>query len=486
MKRGTEPPDESSRAPKPGGKSRSSAPAARRRSPVDREGSIEKGETLIWHPFTQMKEWEKERPTIITEGKGVYLTDRDGKRYLDGVSSIWVNLHGHRKREIDEALIDQIGRISHSTLLGLSNPPAIALAEQLLKIAPPGLAKVFYSDDGSTAVEVAIKLAFGYWQRKGSAHRRKKKFISFRQAYHGDTIGSVSVGGIDLFHQAYEPLLFETIKVPSPSCYRCPLSLSRPDCKLACIDEVEKTMKRHRRELAGLIIEPLVQAAAGMLTAPPGYLKKIEALCRKYDVLMIADEVATGFGRTGKMFACDHEGISPDLMVLSKGITGGYLPLAATLATRPIYDAYLGEYAEFKTFFHGHSYTGNPLGCAAAIANLKVFRKERVIEKLQEKIAFVSKTLRPWRRWRHVGDIRQIGLMIGIELVADKATKRPYPIEWRVGHQVCRGAKERGILLRPLGNVIVLMPPLSISKRDLKKLMTVVGEEIGRVTSNLG
>jgi adenosylmethionine-8-amino-7-oxononanoate transaminase len=432
-----------------------------------------------------MKEWEKEVPTIIRRGEGVYLIDAEGKRYLDGVSSLWVNLHGHRKKEIDEALIDQIKQISHSTLLGLSNFPAIELAERLLNIAPPGLTKVFYSDNGSTAVEVAIKLAYGFWQRRGGLHRKKKKFISFKSAYHGDTIGAVSVGGIDLFHLAYRPLLFETVKVPAPTCYRCPLSLAFPSCGMACVEEVEERIKRHRHELAGLIIEPLVQAAAGILSSPPGYLKRIRALCNEYDLLMIADEVATGFGRTGKMFACEHEGVTPDLMALSKGITGGYLPLAATLTTQSIYEAYLGEYAEFKTFFHGHSYTGNPLGCAAAIANLKIFEKEKILDRIQAKILFARRELMRWDRWEHVGEIRQVGLMIGIELVADKKEKTPYPLEWRVGTLVCRRAKERGVLLRPLGNVIVLMPPLSISIRELKKLIQIVGEEIERVTSEI-
>ncbi|MDC4226763.1 MAG: adenosylmethionine--8-amino-7-oxononanoate transaminase [Candidatus Manganitrophus sp.] len=348
----------------------------------------------MWYPFTQMKEWEKEVPTIIDRGEGVILIDSEGKRYLDGVSSLWVNIHGHRKKEIDEALIDQIKRISHSTLLGLTNFPAIELAEKLLNIAPPGLTKVFYSDNGSTAVEVAIKLAYGFWQRRGGLYRKKSKFISFKNAYHGDTIGAVSVGGIDLFHQAYAPLFFETVKVPSPTCYRCPLSLTVSGLRHGLHRRGRKNDQAPPdRSSAGLIIEPLVQAAAGMLTAPPGYLKRIRALCNKYDLLMIADEVATGFGRTGRMFACEQEGVTPDLMAISKGITGGYLPLAATLTTRPIYEAYLGEYAEFKTFFHGHSYTGNPLGCAAAIANLKIFEKEKVLERLRPKIAFVKKRL---------------------------------------------------------------------------------------------
>ncbi|MFQ5949826.1 MAG: adenosylmethionine--8-amino-7-oxononanoate transaminase [Nitrospiria bacterium] len=452
---------------------------------------VAKGKRLIWHPFTQMKEWEDRDPTIIVTGNGTTLTDLEGNRYLDGVSSIWVNVHGHRNKTIDQALIRQIRKISHTTLLGLSNLPAIELAEKLIKIAPKGdppsgrLVKVFYSDDGSTAVEAAVKIAFGYWRNQGKPYRKKKKFIAFDNAYHGDTIGSVSLGGIDLFHHAYRSLLFETIRVPSPTCYRCPLSLTYPSCKTACIDEVEKAMKRHAGKVAGLVIEPLVQAAAGMLTAPPNYLKRIRTLCTRYKILMIADEVATGFGRTGRMFACEHEGISPDIMAISKGLTGGYLPLGATLATQAIYDAFLGEYSEFKTFFHGHSYTGNPLGCAAAIANLEIFEKEKVLDRLQRKIHFLKNQLGPWKRWRHVGEIRQVGFMVGIELVADKKGKTPYPLEMRIGRQVCQAAKSNGVLLRPLGNVIVLMPPLSISMRDLKRLVAVVGNSIRTVTSGI-
>ncbi|MFQ5597293.1 MAG: adenosylmethionine--8-amino-7-oxononanoate transaminase [Nitrospiria bacterium] len=451
---------------------------------------LEKGRSFIWHPFTQMREWENEDPTIIVEGKGTTLVDLEGKRYLDGTSSIWVNLHGHRHPTIDAALKRQLNKIAHSTLLGLSNQPAIALAEKLIALAPSSaatpqknLAKVFYSDDGSTAVEIAVKIAFGYWQNKDGRLKKKRKFICFTHAYHGDTIGSVSLGGIDLFHESYRPLLFETIKVPAPTCYRCPLSLDFPSCALACVDEVEKAMKKYHRVIAGLVIEPLVQAAAGMLTAPPGYLIKIRALCDRYDILMIADEVATGFGRTGKMFACEYEDVVPDIMALSKGITGGYLPLAATLATQEIYDAYLGQYEDFKAFFHGHSYTGNPLGCAAAIANLEVFKKERTLQKMQPKIAYAKKALAPWKRWQNVGEIRQVGLMIGIELVARKTGKIPYPLEMRIGHQVCREAKAQGVLLRPLGNVIVLMPALSISMQELKKLISMVGLAIKKVTS---
>ena len=435
---------------------------------------------VIWYPFTQMKEWEAEPPTIIVEGKGVYLKDTEGKRYLDGTSSIWVNLHGHQKKQIDNALIAQIKKISHSTLLGLSNQPAEILAQKLIQIAPKGLTKLFYSDNGSTAVEVALKIAFGFWKHQGFP--KKRKFISFENAYHGDTIGSVSIGGIPLFHDFYRPLLFEAIKVPAPYCYRCPLSLTYPSCQMACVDAVEKQIVVHQHELAGLIIEPKVYAAAGMIMAPTGYLQKIRALCTKYNILMITDEVAVGFGRTGKMFACEHEKVSPDIMALSKGITGGYLPLAATLTTQKIYDAFLGDYAKFKTFFHGHSYTGNPLGCAAAIANLEIFEKETVLKKLKPKILFFKKQMAPWKRWKHVGEIRQSGMMIGIELVLDKKEKTPYPLTWRIGKKICDAAKQNGVLLRPLGNVIVLMPPLSITKSEIEKLTKVVGTAISKVT----
>jgi adenosylmethionine-8-amino-7-oxononanoate aminotransferase len=439
-----------------------------------------KDQQYIWHPFTQMQDWERESPTIIVEGEGVYLKDLHGKWYLDGSSSIWVNLHGHRKRQIDSALIAQIQKLSHSTLLGLSNLPAIAFAEKLVKIVPAGLTKIFYSDNGSTAIEVALKIAFGYFKHRG--YPEKRKFVTFSDAYHGDTIGSVSLGGMPLFHDFYKPLLFEAIQVPSPYCYRCPLAKTYPSCQMACVDEVEKVLSAYHHEIVALVIEPRVQVASGMITAPIGHLKKIRELCTRYNVLMIADEVAVGFGRTGKLFACEREGVSPDIMALAKGITGGYLPLAATLTTQKIYDAFLGDYSEFKTFFHGHSYTGNPLGCAAAIANLEIFEKEAVLKKLKPKIAFFKKQLAPWKRWKHVGEIRQEGMMIGIELVADKQSKTPYLLTLRVGKKICDEAKNNGVLLRPLGNIIVLMPPFSISFREMKKLILVVGEAIKKIT----
>ena len=324
----------------------------------------------LWHPFTPMQEWEQEEPLIIERGKGSYLVDTDGKKYLDGTSSIWVNLHGHRHPVLDRAIKQQLDKIAHSTLLGLSNPPAIELARELITIAPKGLARVFYSDNGSTAVEVTLKMAVQYWQQRHPEAGSKTSFLHLKLAYHGDTIGAVSVGNIELFHSRFKPLLFPTLEAEPPYCYRCPLKLSYPSCKMACIDPIEDILKSRHRELAGLIIEPLIQAAAGMIAQPPGYLKRIRELCSTYGVLLIADEVATGFGRTGKMFACQHEDVTPDLMAISKGLTGGYMPLAATLTTDEIYQAFRGKYEEFKTFFHGHSYTGNPLGCAVALANL--------------------------------------------------------------------------------------------------------------------
>lgn len=433
----------------------------------------------LWHPFTQMKEWEKETPLIIREGQGPYLVDLYGRKYLDGVSSIWVNLHGHRKKTIDRAIEDQLQKIAHSTLLGLSNVPAILLAKSLVNISPKGLARVFYSDNGSTAVEVAIKMALQYWQLKG--YPKKNRFVYFVNAYHGDTVGSVSVGGIDLFHKRFEPLLFESYKVNYPYCYRCHLSLTYPQCGMACLEEVETLVKTRQDELAALIIEPKIQAAAGMITSPPGYLQQIRRICREHDVLMIADEVATGFGRTGRMFACEHEGVTPDFMAIAKGITGGYLPLAATLTTQPIYEAFLGEYADFKTFFHGHSYTGNPLGCAAALANLKVFEREKTLTQLKPKIRLLSELLRPFHRLQHVGDVRQCGMIVGIELVKDKSSKEPFPLVERKGVQVGLAAKERGMLIRPLGNVLVLMPPLSTPPRTLVRMVRILYDSIQEV-----
>ncbi|MEW6146055.1 MAG: adenosylmethionine--8-amino-7-oxononanoate transaminase [Thermodesulfobacteriota bacterium] len=435
---------------------------------------------FVWHPFTQMKEYEGKEPVVIERGEGAYLIDSDGRRYIDGVSSLWVNIHGHRVPEIDNAIKEQVDLLSHSTLLGVTNPPAALLAKELIDICPPGLKKVFYSGDGASAVEVALKMAFQYWQHRGKPG--KTKFVSLRNAYHGDTLGAVSVGGIDLFHSAFKPLLFETYQAPSYYCYRCELGKSYPSCGLACADEAGNILEAHHEELAGVIFEPYVQAAGGMIVSPPGYLRRVREYCDRYGVLLILDEVATGFGRTGRMFACEHEGVTPDILVLGKGMTGGYLPLSATITTEDVYDAFLGEYEEFKTFFHGHSYAGNPLACAASLGNLEAFRNYDTLGNLKEKIDYLEEELREFGGLKHVGDVRSKGLMAGIELVLDKESKEPYPAKMRMGWRVAEEAMKEEVLIRPLGNVVVLMPPLGIPMEDLKKLVRATYNSIKRAT----
>jgi adenosylmethionine-8-amino-7-oxononanoate aminotransferase len=429
----------------------------------------------LWHPFTQMKGFREEDLVIITRGAGSFLYDLEGNRYLDGVSSLWANLHGHRRPELDQAVAAQLEQVAHSTLLGLAHPPAILLARRLAQIVPAGLNKVFFSDDGSTAVEVALKIAYQYWQNRGE--KDKRRFLKLSQGYHGDTLGAVAVGGIPLFHEVYHPLLFDTLEAPAPYCYRCP---HREDCREQCLAVLEEQVAVHHRELAAVILEPVMQGAAGMIPQPPGYLAKVREVTRRHGVLLIADEVAVGFGRTGKMFACEHEQVSPDLMCLAKGITGGYLPLAATLATDEVYDAFLGEFEEFKTFFHGHTYTGNPLAAAAGLASLDIFAQDRVIEGLAPKMELLARLLAGLADHPHVGDIRRRGLMVGIELVQDKTTREPFPVGRRVGHRVILAARKLGAILRPLGDVIVLMPPLCISLEELENLARITHEAIDR------
>ncbi|MGW8285454.1 MAG: adenosylmethionine--8-amino-7-oxononanoate transaminase [Candidatus Deferrimicrobiaceae bacterium] len=431
----------------------------------------QRDKAALWHPFTQMADWEKDAPLIIERGEGNYLFDTEGRRYFDGVSSLWVNLFGHRRKEIDEAVRAQLDRMAHSTFLGLSHPPAIELAEKLLAVAPPGLARVFYSDNGSTAMEIAIKMAFQYWrQREGGAEERRE-FLTLSEAYHGDTIGSVSAGGIDLFHSIFRPLLFSTHRVPAPHCYRCPYGLSRPSCALFCADRMEDEVRERKDALAAAIVEPIVQGAAGMLLMPEGYLARLRAVTRECGVLLICDEVATGFGRTGTMFACTQEGVSPDIMAVAKGMTGGYLPLAATLATEDVYRVFLGRYEEFKTFFHGHSYTANPLGCAAAIATLSIFGREDVLARVSRLGRTMERALAELSGHRNVGEIRRKGLMAGIEIVADRATRERFPPGEKIGQRVVRKVRERDVILRPLGDVIVLMPPLSSNEEEIRSLV---------------
>ncbi len=427
----------------------------------------------LWHPFTQMREWAQEDPLIIEKAKGSYLYDTHGNKYLDGTASIWVNLHGHRHRTIDKAIRTQLGKVAHSTLLGAASPPSIALARELVKVAPKGLTRVFYSDDGSTAVEVALKMALQYWQQRNPPHTQKTAFVRLDAAYHGDTIGSMSVGGMALFQERFRPLLFSTLSVAAPYCYRCPLQLRFPSCKTACLDPLEEILMTRQQSIAGVIVEPLVQAVAGMITQPPGYLSRVQALCARYNVLLIADEVATGFGRTGKMFACDHEHVTPDLLCLAKGCTGGYLPLGATLATEKIYEAFLGEYHDFKTFFHGHSYTGNALGCAAALANLDIFKKEKTLAVVKKRSKLFQRLLCALADVPIVGDVRQCGMMAGIELVKNKDTREPFPLSTRMGRHVALECRRRGLLIRPIGNVAVLVPPLTMSERELTRMVNV-------------
>jgi len=444
----------------------------------DRDTLVRWDREHLWHPFTQMQGFLTEDLLIITRGEGSFLFDQEGNRYLDGVSSLWANLHGHRRPELDQALRSQLEQVAHSTLLGLAHPPAILLARRLAQLAPAGLTRVFFSDDGSTAVEVALKLAFQYWQNLGN--REKRRFLKLENGYHGDTLGAVAVGGIPLFHEIYHPLLFDTLSAPAPYCYRCPY---REDCREQCLEELEAQVATHHRELAAVILEPVMQGAAGMIPQPPGYLARVREVTRRHRVLLIADEVAVGFGRTGRMFACQHEQVSPDLMCLAKGITGGYLPLAATLASDEIYQAFLGEYQEFKTFFHGHTYTGNPLAAAVGLASLDIFEKERLIEALIPKIELLTRLLAGMAGHPHVGDIRQRGLMVGIELVRDRGSREPWPPAHRAGHRVILAARRLGVILRPLGDVIVLMPPLSISPAELEDLARITYEAIDRGTT---
>ncbi len=429
----------------------------------------------LWHPFTQMQGFTAEELLIIDRGEGSCLYDIQGRRYLDGVSSLWCNVHGHRRPELDRALAAQLEKVAHSTLLGLAHEPAIVLAKRLAAIAPPGLNKVFFSDNGSTAVEAALKMAYQYWQLKG--RREKRRFLKLKEAYHGDTLGAVSVGGIDLFHATYGPLLFDTLTAPTPYCYRCS---DRENCREQCLAELVRLVEEHHGELAAVILEPVMQGAAGMIPQPPGYLAAVREVTRRHEVLLITDEVATGFGRTGSMFACEHEGVSPDILCLAKGVTGGYLPLAATLATDEVYRAFLGKYHEFKTLFHGHTFSGNPLAAAVALAGLDIFENDRVLENLAPKMALLEKHLGDMAARPHVGDVRRRGFMVGIELVADKETREPFPAARRTGHRVILEARRLGAILRPLGDVLILMPPLSISPEELETLCNIAQEAMAR------
>lgn len=433
----------------------------------------------LWNPFTPMKNYLEEVPVIIERGEGVKLFDVNGRTYWDGYSSLWLNVHGHNVPELNAAVVNQLGKIAHATLLGSANVPAILLAKRLADLAPPGLRKVFFSDSGAEAVEIAVKMAFQYWQNIGRPEKRR--FITMTDAYHGDTIGAVSVGAIELFHARFGPLLFPTVRIPYPHAYRHPSG----DPAVAARDSLavlESILQDQADEIAALIVEPVMQGAAGMIRMPDGFMGALADRLRAYDVLLIADEVATGFGRTGAMFAVEHDGVAPDFLTLGKGLTGGYLPVAATLTTDRIYAAFWGEEIEGKTFYHGHSYTGNPLGCAVALANLELMEKRKLLEHVRRLSVRVEARLSDFRELPYVGDVRQAGLMIGIEIVRDRATKAPFPPEVRIGRKIVARARDLGLLTRPLGDVIVFMPPLATPEAALEAMMDILYRAIAEVT----
>jgi lysine--8-amino-7-oxononanoate aminotransferase len=442
---------------------------------------IEKSKKHLWLPFTQMKDYD-ENPLIIESGKGIKVKDIDGKEYYDGFSSVWLNVHGHRKKELDDAITKQLGKIAHSTLLGMSNVPATKLAEKLIEISPEKLTRVFYSDSGAEAMEIALKMAFQYWKNTGKPE--KQKFISMNNGYHGDTIGAVSIGSIALYHQVYGPLMFKSFKAPIPYVYRFEGG-DPAQCRAECLDTLEQLLIENHQEIAALTIESIVQGAGGIIMMPEGFLTGVRELCTKYSVLLIVDEVATGFGRTGKMFSCEHESVQPDIMAIGKGITGGYLPIAATLTTEEIYMAFYDDYHKLKTLFHGHSYTGNQLGCAVALENLRLFESEKIVEQVANNSEELHLLLNELQSLPHVGDIRQLGFMCGIELVLSKETKEPFPVETRVGYQVTLKMRELGMLTRPLGDVIVFMPPLVSTREHLRDMVMIMKEAICEVTTGV-
>lgn len=446
-----------------------------------KEEWIDKDLRYVWHPDTQHKQFEGDfKPVLIERGEGIYVYDTDGNRYIDAISSWWVNTLGHSNSRLNNALIEQANKIEHVLLANFTHKPAIELAERLVKLAGEPFSKVFYSDDGSTAVEVAIKMAYQYWYQKGQA--QKKHFVSMTDSYHGDTLGSVSVGGIDIYKEIFKPLVFETMKVCAPNCYRCPKGHNRESCSLQCLKDVEMLFKRRGFDIAAIIVEPLVQGAAGMRMYPAEYLQRLRKLCDEYNILLIDDEVAMAFGRTGRYFAFEHAGIKPDIFCVAKGITGGYIPLAATITTDKIFNEFYDDFSKLKTFYHGHSFTGNPLACAVAVENLKIFEEENIVEKLAPKISKLKSCLEKFKLLKQVGDVRQTGMVAAVELVKNKETKEPYHFSERVGHKVFLEGLKLGAILRPIGNVIYFIPPLIITEEQIEELTNIAFEAIKRVT----
>jgi adenosylmethionine-8-amino-7-oxononanoate aminotransferase len=433
----------------------------------------------IWHPCSQMKDYEDFPPIVIERGKGAYLYDIDGKSYLDAVSSWWVNLFGHSNDRINTAIHKQMEKLEHVIFANFSHKAAIELAEEIVRITPQGLNKVFFADNGSSAVEVALKMTFHYHQQTGRP--QKTRFAAITDAYHGETLGALSVGDLDLYSKIYQPLLLNTFKATGPDCYRCPYGKCRDNCQAECFESMEQIVLEHHEEICGIIIEPLVQCAAGMKIYPPLYLKKLRKLCTDYNIHFIADEIAVGFGRTGLMFACEHADVSPDIMCLSKGITAGYLPLSQVLVTDEIYSAFYGDYKELKAFMHSHSYTGNALACAAACESLAIFKDEDVLAKNEIKARMIAAKVKALADAHpHVGEYRHLGMIGALELVEDKRTKKPFDWQRRIGYSIYTIALEKGVLLRPLGNVIYFMPPYIVEEEDIDLMVRVAFESIDK------
>ena len=452
-----------------------------------RQSLISADRRALWHPFTQADEWTGYEPLVVERAEGFWLVDVDGRRYLDGVSSLWCNVHGHGHPRIVRAIEEQLHRVAHSTLLGMTHVPAIELAERLAALAPPQLERVFFSDSGSTAVEIALRMAFQYWRQAGKPE--KTRFITLSEAYHGDTLGSVSLGFSDPFHRGYEPITFEVAKFRPP--FLCAPIEGRRECSdvslatasRTSLAELEALLAANAREVAAVFIEPLVQGAAGMWPQPPSFLREVRALCDRFDVLLCCDEVATGFGRTGTMFAVEQAGIAPDILCVAKGLSAGYLPLAATLATEKIYDAFRGRYGEYKALFHGHTYGGNPLACAAALANLDVFAEEHTLARVREHATVLDRLLREHvAPLDHAGPVRRVGLMVGFDLWRNVEAGVRYSADERRAHRAVLIAREEGVAIRPLGDTMVLMPALAMSPDLLERLVRVTARAVEQAT----
>lgn len=448
----------------------------------DKESLLKDDIQYVWHPDTQMKDYETESPIIVEKAKGIWVYDIDGNKYIDAVSSWWVNTLGHSNERLNKVLYEQAQTIEHILFAGFTHPWAIELAKKLVEMTAPELTKVFYSDNGSTAVEVALKMAYQYWYQTGKPE--KKKFVALKNSYHGDTLGAVSVGGIELYKKIFAPMVFDIIQVENPYCYRCPKGLNPKTCQTDCIKYVEQVFEEHHKEIAAVVIEPIVQGAVGMVIYPPAYIKHLRALCDRYNILLIHDEVAVGFGRTGKMFAYEHSHTVPDILCLAKGITAGYLPLAVTMATDKIFNAFYDDYEKIKAFYHGHSYTANPLAVRVAVENLKILEEENIIKTIQAKSEYLKQKIQKLNELEHVGDVRHIGMIVGIELVKDKKTKLSYEFKERIGHKIHKEALKLGAILRPTGNVIYFMPPYIISESEIDLLVDITYSAIKKVTEN--